>query len=152
MEKVKFPNTTFKFRGKASKPRWLQKVVSHRATVKDGLDSRFRSFLTIFYPKIHPKHKRPHFIFHVSNGGGSCFMRFKDPEAFCEAMEDLVATVRSEKWIEAWWHLQETSQHLIENDELFMDENVIDINEWKRALEDQVDIELVGVNYGTTSK
>jgi len=79
-------------------------------------------------------------------------MRFKDPESFCEIMEELVATVRSEKWLEAWWHLQDVSQHLVENDELFMDEDVIDINEWKRALEDQVDIELVGVNYGTTSK
>jgi len=78
-------------------------------------------------------------------------MRFKDPEDFCVAMEDLIATVRSEKWMDAWWHVNDVAQHLADN-ELLMDEEVVDINEWKRALEDQVDISLVGVNYGTTPK
>lgn len=148
--KFKFP-TSFKMRGKAVKQQWTNKVVCHRLELKDGLDNRYSNFLTIYYPKLHPKHKTPNFQFHASNGRGSWFMRFKDPEDFCVAMEDLIATVRSEKWMDAWWHVNDVAQHLADN-ELLMDEEVVDINEWKRALEDQVDISLVGVNYGTTPK
>jgi len=136
---------TFKASGKVRKRSFMPKVVSKKVTVKDGFEGHFRSSLSVFIPKISPRYTKPQLMFHVSNGAGSCLIRFKEPNDVIKALEDIVSMLRSDKWLDAWWRVSDISEELITNNKITLDEEVVDINAWMNSLQDTVDIELVQV-------
>jgi len=124
---------------------FVNKIVGHRLMIVDGLDSRFRSFITIFIPKLTPKHSTPRIMLHMSNGAGTCLVRYKNPEALLETLENLCETIRSEKWTESWWRAEDFSSRLIDNGEIVLEEEIVDINEWKKEILNVPDLTVVGV-------
>ena len=65
------------------------------------------------------------------------------PEQLENALESMLSTIRSDKWREAWWRVEDISANLIDNNQLIMNEDLIDINEWNQELEDMVEVEMV---------
>jgi hypothetical protein len=123
----------------------MPKVVSKKVTVKDAFEGRFRSSLSVFIPKLSPKYVKPHTMLHVSNGASSCLVRFKDPADLIKALEEIIGTLRSDKWEDAWWRIEDISKELLDNNQLQLDEEIIDIDAWQQSLQDTVDVELVQV-------
>jgi hypothetical protein len=70
--------------------------------------------------------------------------RCDHPDKLVEILQDLINTIKSEKWIEAWWRVEDISNKLQDN-ELVLEEELVDINEWHKALEDTIDLELTEV-------
>ena len=134
----------FKAKIRASKPHFMQKVIVTRKTIKDAFNSRFRSFLTIFIPKLTPQYQKPHIMLHVSNGGGSCMFRCKHPDELVAILKDLIALVKSDRWTDAWWRLEDISEQILDN-QLMLDEEFVDIDEWHKHLEDTLEWELTEV-------
>jgi hypothetical protein len=127
--------SSFKAKVMRSTTHFLQKVVSRRLTIKDGFNTRFRSFITIFIPKLTPKYYKPNLMWHIGNGGGSVMIRFKHPDDLKKVCQDVLDTLNSEKWLDAWWRIENISSGLVQNNTLTMDEDLIDINEWKEELD-----------------
>ena len=119
----------------------MQKVVARQITIRDAFTHYFRSSISVFIPKLTPAHKEPRIMLHVSNGGGSCLIRAKDSETLVEALEEIIKTLRSDKWLDAWFRVQDVSARLIDTNELILEEELVDINEWNKALENTVDIQ-----------
>ncbi|GAH16642.1 unnamed protein product, partial [marine sediment metagenome] len=101
--------------------------------------------MTIFIPKLTPKHTKPRIMLHLGNGAGTCLVRYKDPEALIETLEDMIDTLRSEKWTEAWWRAEDFSSRIIDNGEIVLEEEIVDINEWKKEILNVPDLTIVGV-------
>lgn len=144
-EKKLKTKTWLKGKFKAVDTNFVNKIVCHKTSIIDGLDSRFKSFMTVFMPKLSPKYPKPHLMLHMSNGAGTCFIRFKDPEALLETLDDIAETIRSEKWTEAWWRAEDFSSRLIDNGEIVLEEEIIDINEWKKEILNVPDLTIVGM-------
>jgi hypothetical protein len=138
-------NYTFKASFKAHRGHFMPKVVSRRITVKDAFDGRYRSSICVFMPKLDPQYTKARAMFHVSNGASSCLIRFKSPDEIVKALEEIIKTLKSDKWLDAWWQLSDISEELLDNNKITLDEEFVDINAWHKALEDTVDIELVQV-------
>ena len=111
-------------------------------SIKDAFNKRFRSFVTVFIPKLTPKYTKPHIMLHISNGAGSTMIRLPNPDVLVDMLQEIIVTIQSEKWKEAWFEVNDTAEKLSDN-QLIMDEELVDINEWKKSLEDTIDIELV---------
>ena len=127
---------------KAVEPHFLNKIVCHRATIVDGIDKRFRSFMTIFIPKLTPRYTKPHIMLHVSNGGGTCLIRHKNPDALIQMCQNIIDTLNSEKWRDAWWRAENISEHLIDNGEILLEEEIVDLNEWAKELQNEVEVKV----------
>jgi hypothetical protein len=136
---------TFRASGKVIKRHFMPKVVSRKVTVSDALEGHFRSSLSTFIPKLNPKYTKPHVMLHVSNGASSCLIRFKNPEEIVKALQELIDTLQSDKWLDAWWRISEISQELALNNQILLDEEIVDINAWNQALENTMDVELIQV-------
>jgi hypothetical protein len=136
---------TFKARFKAIKQRFMSKVVSRRLTLKDAFKGHLRSSLSVFIPKLTPDYVKPCLMFHVSNGASSCLIRVKEPEDLAKILEDLVITLRSDRWLDAWWRISEISESIIDNSLINLDEEMVDMNAWNSELSTSVDIDLIKV-------
>ncbi|GAH32634.1 unnamed protein product, partial [marine sediment metagenome] len=51
----------------------------------------------------------------------------------------------SEKWTETYWRVEDFSKRLIDNGELVLEEEIIAVNEWKKHVIEQPDLQIVGV-------
>lgn len=140
--------TWLKGKFKAVETNFINKIVGHKITIVDGLDDRFKSFLTVFMPKLSPKYPKPHLLFHLSTGAGTAFVRYKNPEALIETLEDMINTLRSEKWTEYWWRAEDFSNRIIDNGEIVLEEEIVDINEWQKEILKVPDLTIVGVKEG----
>ena len=138
--------TWLKGKFKAVETSFVNKIVGHRITIVDGLDSRFKSFMTAFIPKLSPKYPKPHVMLHLSNGAGTCLVRCKTPEALIEKLEDMINTLRSDEWTEYWWRAEDFSSRLIDNGEIVLEEEIVDINEWKKEILNVPDLTIVGAD------
>ena len=138
-------NFTFKARFKARKSNFMPKVVSRKVTVSDAFERHYRSSISTFIPKLSPHYTKPHVMLHVSNGASSCLVRFNEPESLITALKEIIDTLQSDKWRDAWWRLCDISEELIVNNHILLDEEMIDINAWHKALENTMDIDLVQV-------
>jgi len=136
-------NYAFKAKIRASQPHFMQKAVAHQTTIHDAFKGLFRSSLSVFIPKLTPDHTKPRVMLHVANGAGSCLIRVKDPETLVAALQDVISALQSDKWNETWWRIGDVSENLVDHNQLYMNEELIDINEFHKALENTVDIELV---------
>lgn len=136
---------TFRAYGKVIKRHFMPKVVSRKVTVSDAFERHFRSSLSTFIPKLNPKYTKPHVMLHVSNGASSCLIRFKNPLELADVLEDIANTLRSDKWQDAWWRIEEISQELALNNQILLDEEIVDINAWHKSLENTIDVELIQV-------
>jgi hypothetical protein len=67
--------------------------------------------------------------------------RFKNLDELVNTLEELIGTINSEKWKDAWWRLEDISNNLQDN-KLILEEELVDINEWHKELEDTMDLEL----------
>ncbi len=115
------------------KPHWQHKVVGRKITMKDGLEPRFNNDITIWIPKLTPRYPEPCCFFHVANKQSSAFLRTR-PHLLQNGLQDLVNTLSSDKWIETWDRIQDISYELINND-LFLDDNYIDMDLFNRNIE-----------------
>jgi hypothetical protein len=136
---------TFRASGKVTKRHFMPKIVSRKVTVNDAFERHFRSSISAFIPKLSPRYTKPHLMLHVSNGASSCLVRFKSPDELVKALEEIIETLRSDKWLDAWWRVSDISEELITNSKINLDEEIVDINAWNQALADTLDIELVQV-------
>jgi hypothetical protein len=134
---------TFKAKIRGCKPHFMQKVAISRQKIDDAFNRHFHSFISVFVPKLTPHYTVPHVMLHITNGGGSCMVRFQSPEKVIEELEKVIATLRSDKWMDNWFRINDIAQELVENNKLSMDENFIDINAWHKDLSNQMDVELV---------
>lgn len=87
-------------------------------------------------------------MLHLGNGAGASFVRFKNPATLIEVLEDMLDTLRSEKWTEAWWRAEDFSSRLIDNGELVLEEEIVDVNEWKKEILNVPDLTIVGADLG----
>lgn len=84
---------------------------------------------------------------HMGNGSSSCQLRVKDPRDLADALEEIVNVLRSDEWLDKAFRVDDISQHLIETGELPMaiDEDIVDINDFKASMLETVDINRVDV-------
>jgi hypothetical protein len=84
-------------------------------------------------------------MLHVSNGGGSCLIRIKDSETLVTALQEIITTLQSDKWLDTWWRIGDIAENLHDNNQLYLNEELVDINEWHKSLENTVDVQLIQV-------
>lgn len=135
----------FKAKIRASQPHFMQKAVARQITIHDAIERHFRSSISVFIPKLTPTHTKPRVMLHVSNGGGSCLIRIKDSETLVTALQEIITTLQSDKWLETWWRISDIAENLHDNNQLYLNEELVDINEWHKSLENTVDVQLVQV-------
>ena len=125
--------------------RFMSKAFSRLISIEDGVEPCFRSSLSVFMPKLTPKYaKQPTLMFHASNGRGSCLMRFINRELLIDTLQELINTLQSDKWIDAWERINDISQDLVQNGEApFFDEEFMDVNAWNKALAQSVNVATV---------
>lgn len=143
-EKKLKTKTWIKGKFKAVDTHFINKVIGHKKTIVDSSSSCFRSFMTMFIPKLTPKYPKPCIMLHVSNGAGTCLVRLKNPEALIDTLEDMLTTLKSDKWMDAWWRVEDISAKLIDNNELILEEEIVDINEWKKEILEVPDLTVIG--------
>jgi len=123
---------TFKARIKATKPHWVEKAISHKHKVQDGLDPSFSSYMTVFIPKLTFRQKIPVAMLHISNGGGSCLLRSKDPLQLAQDLEHMAEILRSDIWLDMFQQMQDIEAHLIDTHEICMDPLFVDSGSFKK--------------------
>ena len=142
-DKVK-AKTWLKGKFRLVKGNWVSKVCGHRTKVVDAFNSNFETSWTVWIPKLTPKYTKPCIQLNVANGSSSVLMT-SSPERIIEVCQDIIDTIQSEKWMNAWWRVEDISAKLIDNNELILEEEIIDVNEWKKHIIEQPDITIVGV-------
>ena len=115
------------------KTHWQHKVVGRQVEIKDGLEARYSNSLTTWIPKLTPKYPKPCAFFHVSNKNSACYFR-TNPIVLANTLEDIIVTLRSDKWLDTWDRIQEISENLIDN-ELFLDENYLDMPLFEKEIQ-----------------
>ena len=128
---------TFKARIKATRPHWVSKVISHRHTLQDGLNSNFKTYLTVFMPKLTYTQQKPVVMLHMSNGSGSCLVRRADPLTLANDLEHIADILRSDVWLDMFEQLEAISEHLIVSREVILDDLFIDVGAFKKTSRDQ---------------
>lgn len=124
---------TFKAKFKATKPHFIQKVISHRTRLSDAFNDRFRNDMTIFVPKLSPRYQKPHVMLNVSNGSSSTLIRAKDPLTLASWLEDMASTLRSDNWLNLWEQLSFTAENLVYSDApSILDEQFMNKSEFER--------------------
>ena len=124
---------TFKAKFKASKPHFIQKVVSHRTELKDALNTRFCNALTVFIPKLTPQYQKACVMLQLANGSSSTLIRAKNPLVLASWLEDIASTLRSDNWLNLWEQLSSTSENLVYSDApSILDEQFMDKPEFER--------------------
>jgi hypothetical protein len=131
-----------KFKGcfKAIRKRFMPKIVSRRIILKDAVKGHFKSSLTVYIPKLRPNYIKPCVMFHVSNGASSCLVRVKEPLELIKALEEILTSLRSDRWIDAWERALDISDELIVSERLIDDEEIIDLDAFMDELSTRVDV------------
>ena len=128
---------------------FMPKAFSRLVSIEDGVEPCFRSSLSVFIPKLTPKYaKRPNIMLHVSNGKGSCLIRFTNREVLMEKLQQIMDALQSDRFIDTWERINDISQDIALNDEVpppFFDEECMDINAWNKALAHAVNVAKVRV-------
>lgn len=123
--------------------RFMSKAFTRLISIDDGLEPHFRSSICIFIPKLTPKYaKKPQLFLHVSNGHGSCLIRFTSREVLLEKLQRAMNEVMSDDCIDKWQRINDISDDIVLNGEMpipFIDEEVMDVNAWARNLAYSVD-------------
>jgi hypothetical protein len=122
---------TFKARIKASKPHFVPKVMAHKTRVEDALYGHFRSYVTVFVPKLKPSQTKPVCMLHLSNGGGQCMIRCKSPDELAQVLRTIANEISSEEWFEKWQTLEEISES-VGRGEIPFDDDFVDIGDFKK--------------------
>jgi hypothetical protein len=122
---------TFKARIKASKPHFVQKVMVHKTKVDDALYAHFRSYITIFVPKLKPSQRKPVCMLHIANGGGQCLIRCESPVVLADILRELASEITSDSWLEKWDELGSISDKVIMGNVL-LDEDFVDVGDFKK--------------------
>lgn len=123
---------TFKARIKASRPHYVQKVITARTKVKDALEPYFCTYITTFVPKLKHRQQKPVAMCHISNGGGSCLFRCRSPTELATVLRQVADIVVSDEWLDKWEELCSISDRIIDNDEIFLDEQFVDTGDYKK--------------------
>jgi len=123
---------TFKARIKATRPHWVGKAISHRHTIKDGVNPHFKTYLTAFMPKLTFAQKKPVVMMHMSNGAGSCLLRSSDPLTLASDLEHMADILRSDIWLDMFTQLRDISANLIDNRAVVMDDLFVDVGAFKK--------------------
>ena len=132
IEVTKTEIKTFKARIKASKPHYVQKVIGHKTKVDDALEPHFSTYITTFVPKLKAKQQKPVIMCHVSNGAGSCLFRCRSPIDLATVLRQVADIVVCDEWLDKWEELCSVSDKIIDNDEVFMDEQFVDTGDYKK--------------------
>lgn len=125
---------TFKARIKATKPHFLGKAIATRKHMTDGVNSRYKTNLSLFVPKLTFTQKKPVVMFHMSNGGGSCLMRASDPIELANKFDELASILRSDVWLDLFEEMQSISDNLVLDSQVIMDELFVDTIGFKKAV------------------
>ena len=124
---------TFKAKFKASKPHYIQKVISHRTSLKDAFNSRFHSDMTVFMPKLNPQYQKPCVMLQLANGSSSTLIRATNPLTLASWLEDMASTLRSDNWLNLWEQLSFTAENLVYSDApSILDEQFMNKSEFER--------------------
>jgi hypothetical protein len=125
---------TFKARIKASKSHWLEKVISHRETIKDSNLGHYKTYMTVFMPKLTHRNKIPSVMCHLSNGAGSCMFRLDSPNSLRKLFDKMAGIVDSDIWFDLFQELQSISDNLIDNGEVLLDKHFVDVGNFKQSV------------------
>jgi hypothetical protein len=69
-------------------------------------------------------------------------MRVSDPDELKKQLQKIIDVLNGDKWLDAWWRLKDSSENIIQNNQVSLNEELVDINEWNKALEDKIEIEI----------
>lgn len=139
---------TFKAKFKATRTHFIQKVISHRAELKDAHNTRFCSTMTVFMPRLSPRYQKPCIMLQLGNGSSSTLVRAKDPLKLASWLEDMANTLRSDHWLDLWEQLSFTSENLVYGtDPSTLDNEFMDVSEFER---DFIENGSKGVKYENT--
>lgn len=127
---------TLKAKITTSKPHFVQKVTQYRSSIVDAFNTRFRSIITIFIPKLKVNYTKPCVMCHIQNGNGSVLIRAKSPDELAELFTDLVNQLKSDKWFELWSAISDYSNDVYENGNLLLDDKFIDTQDIERELDE----------------
>jgi len=135
--------TWMKGKFRLAKGNWVNKVVGYSTKVFDAFNGCFYTSWTIWIPKLSPKYTKPCIQLCIANGGASTLMT-GTPETIKKACQDIIDKLNSEKWIEAYWRVEDFSKRLIDNGELVLEREIVDVEAWQKHIIEQPDIHIVG--------
>jgi len=98
---------------------------------KDAFNGKMKSFMTVFVPKLKPNYVKPCCFLNVSNGNGSALIRFESPEDLAKTLRDLANRITTLDWTDKWQCLQDISENLQDTGNLILDEDFVDVDEFK---------------------
>jgi hypothetical protein len=124
---MKFQTNSFRARIKPQKPHFLQKAITYQTTTKDAFKGQMRTKWTVFLPKLTLRYLKPCVMLHISNGNGSCLLRLSNIAEVESLIERLNTIIHSEKFYTMWERLDNTSDKILINKELYFNEELIDI-------------------------
>jgi hypothetical protein len=122
---------SFKAKIKACKPHFIQKAMTTQIGKEDAFDKRFKSFMTVFVPKLTPKYLKPHCMLNVSNGNGSTLIRFENPDKVAEFLMGMAKRITTLEWKDKWECLVDISENIVSSGQVFLDEDFVDIDLFK---------------------
>ncbi len=116
------------------KAHYQQKVCARQVTIPDAYNRCFKTDITVFMPKLTPTHQKPCCFLHMKNRYGRCFARSEHILVLASYLEELASTLRNNIWIDKWERMEEVSESLIA-DNLYIDENYIDMELFKQDIQ-----------------
>jgi hypothetical protein len=89
--------------------------------------------MTVWIPKLTPRHPKPCSFFHVGNKNSTCYFR-TTPLVLADTLEQVTMTLRSDSWLDKWERINQNSEGLL-IDNLFLDEDYFDMPLFEKNLE-----------------
>lgn len=110
-------------------------------TKRDALQSRYKSTITVFVPKLSPKYLKPHCMVNVANGNGSTLIRFESPEKVAEFFRGLADRITTLDWIDKWQCLEDISSKIVSSGIMILDEDFVDVDLFEEKINADLDQE-----------
>ena len=102
-------------------PAFLQKVLQYNLNVVDAYDSRYKTHISVFLPKLKQRYIQPVVMFSINNGRSACLMRVESPLTLADILEKLAGILRSDLWLDAWERLDYCSKSIIVGEQSTID-------------------------------
>ena len=121
---------TFRTKIKASKPHYVNKVISCKKTLTDALRPNCKTHFSVFIPKMTKENLVPVVMFHIGNGGGGCLLRCDHPTTLADKLEELVGILRSDIWLDIFEEMEHVHGNLMDTEKLPLVDTLMDLKGW----------------------
>jgi hypothetical protein len=111
---------TFKATVTAHKRHFLQKVCSGQRHLKDAFKGNYKTFFTVFLPKLSVGYPIPTIFLSIKNGNGAVLVRVKSPQELGNFFEEMATLCKSDNFLDNWERLQAITEKMITNEYSFL--------------------------------